>query len=130
MPESLPCPFCSLPSERVILSTPLALAFADGFPVSQGHTLIVPRRHVGSFFELDAQEREAVMGLLLQARQMLLRERKPDGFNVGLNDGIAAGQTVMHAHLHLIPRYAGDLPDPRGGVRWVMPARADYWSGR
>mgnify|MGYP003895511991 CR=1 FL=1 len=124
------CVFCTLPAARIRLSSPLALALDDGYPVSPGHMLIIPRRHVASFFELETAEREAMFALLDQCRATLLSERSPDGFNVGLNDGPAAGQTVLHVHLHLIPRYRGDLPDPRGGVRWVMPDKADYWSAR
>jgi diadenosine tetraphosphate (Ap4A) HIT family hydrolase len=71
-----------------------------------------------------------MLELLTRMRQMLLEERNPDGFNIGINDGVAAGQTVMHLHIHLIPRYAGDQPDPRGGVRWIFPEKADYWTSR
>jgi len=100
----------------------------DGFPISPGHTLVIPRRHIGSFFDIDKDERDSLIGLLDKAKQELLNEFQPDGFNIGINDGPAAGQTVPHLHIHLIPRYQGDLPDPRGGVRWVIPDKADYWS--
>ena len=123
-----PCPFCSLPADRQLLANDRAIAIRDGFPVSSGHTLIVPRRHVGSFFEVTDEERADLMQLLMQARHDLERESSPAGYNVGINDGPAAGQTVPHLHIHLIPRYAGDREDPRGGVRWVLPERADYWS--
>jgi diadenosine tetraphosphate (Ap4A) HIT family hydrolase len=119
-----------LSTERIQLATTLAVAFDDAFPVSPGHMLVIPRRHVASFFELEAAERAEMFGLLDQCREKVLKQRAPDGFNIGLNEGLAAGQTVMHTHLHLIPRYRGDLPDPRGGVRWVMPGKADYWSPR
>lgn len=99
----------------------------DGYPVSPGHTLILPRRHIGSFFEIDPVEREALLILLDEAKRRLEKEFHPDGFNIGINDGAAAGQTVPHLHIHLIPRYAGDQPDPRGGVRWVIPEKAKYW---
>jgi diadenosine tetraphosphate (Ap4A) HIT family hydrolase len=122
------CVFCSLPAARIRLSSPLALALDDAYPVSPGHMLIIPRRHVASFFDLENAEREAMLALLDQCRESLLAARQPDGFNLGLNDGPSAGQTVMHVHLHLIPRYRGDRADPRGGVRWVMPDKADYWS--
>ena len=123
-----PCPFCSLPADRQLLANDRAIAIRDGFPVSAGHTLIVPRRHVGSFFEVTDDERADLLQLLMQARHDLEREFRPAGYNVGINDGPAAGQTVPHLHIHLIPRYAGDREDPRGGVRWVLPERADYWS--
>lgn len=88
---------------------------------------MIPRRHVASFFELTAGERSAMLELLERARAAVDREHAPDGYNIGLNDGPAAGQTVMHAHMHLIPRYAGDTDDPRGGVRWIFPRKANYW---
>jgi len=124
------CVFCQLPAERIRHASPLALAFDDAFPISPGHMLIIPRRHVASFFELENAERDAMFKLLDDCRATLLSERAPDAFNLGLNDGPAAGQTVRHVHLHLIPRYQGDRTDPRGGVRWVIPEKADYWSAR
>jgi diadenosine tetraphosphate (Ap4A) HIT family hydrolase len=105
-----------------------AVAIRDGFPVSEGHTLIIPIRHIASLFEATVEEQAALLELLAQARQQLQEELKPDGFNIGINDGSAAGQTVMHLHIHLIPRYAGDQPDPRGGVRWIFPDKAAYWN--
>lgn len=122
------CPFCNLDPDRIILSNDYAVAIRDGFPVSEGHTLIIPKRHIASLFEATAEEQAALFDLLGQARQQLLDELKPDGFNIGINDGTAAGQTVMHLHMHLIPRYAGDQPDPRGGVRWIFPDKAAYWN--
>ena len=107
-----------------------AIAFFDGFPVTPGHSLIIPRRHITSFFEATKEEQAALFDLLGEMRQRLLAERNPDGFNIGINDGAAAGQTVMHLHMHLIPRYAGDTEDPRGGVRWIMPVKAPYWKKR
>lgn len=124
---SSPCPFCTLPAERIVLGNAAAMVIRDGFPVSLGHTLILPRRHVGSFFEVAPEDRNALLALLEGAKQQLDREFHPDGYNIGINDGSAAGQTVPHLHIHLIPRYAGDQPDPRGGVRWVIPEKAKYW---
>ena len=121
------CPFCSLPSERIIDSNELALVIRDGFPVSKGHTLIIPKRHLGSWFDTSADERTALFALLDQAKMTLDHEFKPDSFNIGINDGAAAGQTVPHLHIHLIPRYKGDQDDPRGGVRWIIPGKAKYW---
>ena len=124
------CPFCTLPPERVLGRNDHAVWIRDGYPVSPGHSLVIPVRHVGSFFDITADERAALLRLLDEAKAAATREFQPDGFNIGINDGPAAGQTVPHLHIHLIPRYAGDLPDPRGGVRWVIPAKADYWSTR
>lgn len=122
-----PCPFCDYDLSRPALSNEHALAIYDGFPISPGHALIIPKRHVASFFELTVEEQRAMLELLAEIRQKLLVERNPDGFNIGINDGAAAGQTVMHLHIHLIPRYAGDQLDPRGGVRWIFPDKAAYW---
>ena len=102
-------------------------AIRDAFPVSPGHTLLLPRRHVGSLFDLTVVEWVELGQLLAQVRTALQAEFRPDGFNVGINDGTAAGQTVMHLHVHLIPRYRGDRPDPRGGIRWIFPDKARYW---
>ena len=121
------CQFCSLPQSRVIDSSPLGLVIRDAFPISPGHTLIIPRRHVGSFFDLESDERAELLALLCQAKVVADKEFSPQGYNIGINDGAAAGQTVPHLHLHLIPRFEGDLPDPRGGVRWVIPEKAKYW---
>ena len=124
------CPFCTLPVVRIIDSNDHGMVVRDGFPISAGHTLVIPRRHIGSFFELTADERHGLLGLLDKAKEVLDAELRPDGFNIGINDGPAAGQTVPHLHIHLIPRYKGDLADPRGGVRWIIPEKADYWSKR
>lgn len=127
---SADCPFCSMPQERIVVSNLMGMVIRDGFPVSPGHTLIVPRRHVGSFFDIDAKERDALFDLLEEAKRRLDKEFRPAGYNVGVNDGAAAGQTVPHLHIHLIPRYEGDWEDPRGGIRWLFPDKADYWSNR
>jgi diadenosine tetraphosphate (Ap4A) HIT family hydrolase len=124
------CPFCQLPPERLVLANDLAIVIRDGYPVSPGHTLVIPRRHVGSFFEITDAERTAMLALLEQAKAGLDASHAPAGYNIGINDGPAAGQTVPHLHLHLIPRYAGDRADPRGGVRWIIPEKADYWSAK
>ena len=103
-----------------------AVAIRDKFPVSPGHTLIIPRRPVASIFELSETELLDCWRLLLAEKAHVEREYSPDGFNVGINVGECAGQTISHAHIHLIPRYKGDHPNPRGGVRGVIPGRADY----
>jgi diadenosine tetraphosphate (Ap4A) HIT family hydrolase len=120
------CQFCQLPRDRVIEYNDLAIALADAFPVSSGHTLVIPRRHVTDFFNLSPAEVEAIIDLLHQMRRRLVAELAPAGFNIGINVGSAAGQTVMHAHVHLIPRYSGDVPDPTGGVRNVIPGKGPY----
>ena len=122
------CPFCPPRAHEVLETHPLAVAITDSFPLTRGHALVVPRRHVPSFFELTVEERLAMVELLDRAKAVLDREHAPDGYNIGINDGVAAGQTVMHVHMHLIPRYKGDADDPRGGVRWIFPRKADYWS--
>jgi diadenosine tetraphosphate (Ap4A) HIT family hydrolase len=122
-----PCPFCTLSAERIVLANELAVVIRDAFPVSPGHTLIIPKRHVVSFFDVTGDEREAMLALLDSAKLGLDAAFHPDGYNIGINDGEAAGQTVPHLHLHLIPRYAGDREDPRGGVRWILPQKAKYW---
>ena len=127
---SKPCPFCTLPKERVIDSNHHGMVIRDGFPISPGHTLVIPNRHIGSFFELTPEERQSLLDLLDAAKLVLDSELKPDGYNIGINDGPSAGQTVPHLHIHLIPRYNGDQTDPRGGVRWIIPEKADYWSHR
>lgn len=122
-----PCPFCTLPAERIIDSNDLALVIRDGYPISPGHTLVIPKRHIGSWFEITQAEQQALLVLLEKAKTALETELKPDGYNIGINDGPTAGQTVPHLHMHLIPRYKGDQEDPRGGVRWIIPEKAKYW---
>jgi len=95
-------------------------------PVASGHLLIITRRHVADFFEATATERASLMALLLEAKAWLAREYAPDGFSVGVNIGLASGQTIPHVHVHLIPRYLGDTPNPRGGVRGVIPDKQTY----
>jgi len=114
-------------NSKIILDNDLAIAVYDGFPVTPGHGLIVPKRHIALFYEATREEQTAMLDLLAEMRLLLLKERNPDAFNISINDGAAAGQTVMHMHIHLIPRYAGDTDDPRGGVRWIMPEKAPYW---
>ena len=124
------CPFCKIRDEQCALATPVVRAFFDSFPISKGHTLVVPIAHVSSLYELTNEEQASVWLTVAKIRQRLQAEFDPDGFNIGVNDGPAAGQTVPHAHIHVIPRYAGDVEDPRGGIRWVLPSKANYWSGR
>lgn len=122
------CPFCTLNPTRIIASNIHAMAVLDGFPISLGHALIIPKRHIASIFEVTREERDSLFDLLEQVKIELQEKYNPNGFNIGINDGVAAGQTVMHLHIHLIPRYAGDQLDPRGGVRWMFPDKAVYWN--
>lgn len=125
------CPFCEIDHvthQSVVAYNPYAFAVRDLNPVSQGHTLIIPRRHVVSFFELTSEEQRAMLALLNQQHAVLVEEVSLLDCNVGINDGMAAGQTVAHCHMHLIPRFEGDVADPRGGIRWVIPDKADYWT--
>ena len=124
------CPFCTLTESRVRLQSALAVGVDDAYPVAPGHTLIVPRRHVGSYFQLNRDERAAMHELLDQAQSELRERLRPDAYTIGINDGPAAGQSIPHVHIHLIPRFHGDRDNPRGGVRWVLPDKADYWTGR
>ncbi len=122
------CQFCQLDLSQQLFSNDLAISIADGFPVSPGHTLIIPKRHFSSLFDATEEERGALWKLLDRTREHLMTQYCPDGFNIGINNGLAAGQTVMHLHIHLIPRYSGDTEDPRGGIRWIMPDKAPYWN--
>jgi diadenosine tetraphosphate (Ap4A) HIT family hydrolase len=126
-PTEKSCPFCTLPTERIIDSNVFGITIRDGFPVSPGHTLIIPKRHFGSWFESTDEEQIGLMELLTKAQKVLEKEFSPNGYNIGINDGPAAGQTVPHLHMHLIPRYKGDVEDPKGGVRWIIPEKAKYW---
>ena len=122
------CPFCQRMTDEVLVQNEVAAAFSDGFPVAIGHTLVVPKRHVSSVFDLTPAELTSVWALVAEVRARLSRKFMPDGFTVGINDGLAAGQTIAHGHVHVIPRRLGDVSDPRGGVRWVIPDKAAYWT--
>ena len=121
------CPFCCPVPEEIVLRNSLCYARYDRYPVSEGHLLIVPFRHVGDFFELTESERKAALELVWQTHAKLDSDLHPDGYNVGVNVGQTAGQTIMHAHIHVIPRYPGDVADPRGGIRFVIQHNAKYW---
>lgn len=121
--------FGQIERERILAEDELFIVARDKYPVSPGHTLIIVRRVVARFDQLTHQEKLRLLHWMDWGMQHLqgCLEPKPDGFNVGLNDGPTAGQTVPQLHMHLIPRYAGDVPDPRGGVRFVIPSKARYW---
>lgn len=121
------CPFCTLSRDREILfENASCLAFYDGYPVSPGHTLIIPKRHVASYFDLTDDERKDMNDVLLYVKSKIDERYHPDGYNIGVNVGEYAGQSVFHCHLHLIPRYKGDIPNPKGGVRGVIPSKQSY----
>jgi ATP adenylyltransferase len=121
------CPFCELPSARIVAENELALAFRDGFPVTEHHTLIIPKRHVSDYFDLFQPERNAMQALMEQQRALILQiDPSVTAFNVGINAGPDAGQTIFHCHIHLIPRRNRDVDEPRGGVRGVIPAKQQY----
>ena len=119
-------PFTQIPPSDWLVSNDLAFAIFDAYPVTEGHTLVIPRREVPTWFDATPDERRALMDLVDDVKPLLDERFQPDGYNVGINIGAAAGQTVMHLHVHLIPRYTGDVEDPRGGVRYVIPAKANY----
>ena len=121
------CIFCNLEKSRVERENNFALSFKDLYPVTEGHSLFIPKRHVQSFFDLEKNEKEAIFELLELEREALMeKDNLITGFNIGINDGSDAGQTVMHCHVHLIPRRKGDMDDPRGGVRGVIPEKQSY----
>lgn len=120
------CNFCT-PGSELLGANDLAVAIMAGYPVSPGHALIIPRRHEPDFFSLTAAEQTALIALVNPVRGVIVERFAPDAFNLGVNAGRAAGQTIQHVHLHVIPRYVGDVAEPRGGVRWVLPQTARYW---
>ena len=121
------CIFCNLDESRVEIENNLALSFKDLYPVTKGHSLVIPKRHAQSFFDLEKDEKKAILELLeLQKEKLTSQDKLITGFNIGINDGIDSGQTVMHCHVHLIPRRKGDMSDPRGGVRGVIPEKQSY----
>src|SRR3979411_138009 len=120
------CPFCWIDASRIAFSNDSVIAIWDGFPVSPGHLLIIPRRHTPAWPNLSSVEKAAIWAAIDQGQAAISERFRPDGFNVGFNESSAAGQTVLHFHLHIIPRYRGDVVDPRGGVRHVIPDKANY----
>ena len=130
-PDATTCPFCRLISGgEHLLESPagLVVALHDAFPLSPGHTLVVPRRHEPDLLGLTSDEVVELWCFALQLCREIKREYGADGLTVGVNAGAAAGQTIAHMHLHIVPRHVGDVPDPRGGIRWVLPDRAVYWN--
>ena len=121
------CLFCTIPAERIVASNDMAYAIRDGFPVTPLHTLVIPKRHVEDFFGLSEAELQACHDLLIQLRSSILAEdAEVEGFNIGMNAGRVAGQTIFHCHIHLIPRRRGDVENPRGGMRHIIPGKGFY----
>ncbi|KZY87398.1 hypothetical protein A3752_06760 [Oleiphilus sp. HI0081] len=117
------CPFCVLES---VIFTELVYARYDKFPVSKGHCLVIPKRHVETWFDMTKEEQQEAFELIDKVKAMLDEKYSPDGYNIGMNCGETAGQTIPHAHIHVIPRYKGDMDNPRGGVRGVIPEKQSY----
>lgn len=126
MEQEINCPFCSPAEGEKVLGSALCYARWDKFPVTEGHLLIIPNRHFADYFSATPDERVALWDLVEEAKKLLAGRFKPNGYNVGINVGAPAGQTVMHCHIHLIPRRTGDSDNPRGGVRAVISGKADY----
>jgi len=118
------CPFCN--PNKIILSNDLAYAIFDRYPVNEGHMLIIPRRHVKDFWTSAAPERRTINDLLEECKGYLDKKFEPDDYNIGVNCGEVAGQSIFHLHVHLISRYTGDIENPKGGVRGVIPSRRIY----
>jgi diadenosine tetraphosphate (Ap4A) HIT family hydrolase len=121
------CIFCDyLKNQKIIMENELAFAIYDTFPVNKGHVLVMPKRHFANFFDATTEEVSAFNDLLQKVKGLLDEELKPDGYNIGINIGEAAGQTIFHLHIHLIPRYNGDVENPRGGVRKIKKPLVEY----
>lgn len=122
------CLFCEWKNdkEKIVFENEMAFARFDGFAVSKGHLLVMTKRHCKDFFETTIEEKQAIFDLIDKAKQLIDNKFHPTGYNIGMNCGESAGQSVMHIHVHLIPRYDGDVENPRGGVRGVIPQKQDY----
>jgi diadenosine tetraphosphate (Ap4A) HIT family hydrolase len=125
-PDCLFCDFGNPERNSIIVETELAYARWDDFPASKGHAGVVPKRHVESYFDLSDDELLAIYGLSKQVKEIADAKYYPDAYNIGVNDGEAAGRTIHHCHVHLIPRYVGDVENPRGGVRHIIPGKGNY----
>ena len=120
------CPFCSPNEVDIVTKNQFCYAKWDKYPVSKGHLLIIPFRHVSSYFDTTHDEKKSIVKLIEACKTILDQQFSPDGYNIGVNVGEPAGQTVMHCHIHIIPRYIGDIENPRGGVRGVIPHKREY----
>ena len=128
MDNNNPCLFCDKENQKfkLIVENDFCVARWDANPVSKGHALIIPRKHILSFFDLKEDELVKMFSLMKEVKNVIQKEYNPDGFNIGINDGEAAGRTIHHLHIHLIPRYKGDVENPRGGVRHIIPGKGNY----
>jgi diadenosine tetraphosphate (Ap4A) HIT family hydrolase len=124
--EPVSCPFCNPFADDILAKNDLCYAKWDSYPVSKGHLLVIPFRHVADYFSLTVEEKQALFALIDDCKEMIEKNFRPAGYNIGFNVGEAAGQTVMHCHCHVIPRYVGDVKEPRGGVRGVVPGKRVY----
>jgi diadenosine tetraphosphate (Ap4A) HIT family hydrolase len=122
------CVFCEIIKENYVLENDFFYAIFDKYPVTEGHLLVIPKRHVETLFELNESERAELLAFVEQGKKKLDQQFSPVGFNFGVNQGESAGQTIPHLHLHIIPRYKGDMEDPEGGVRGVIPEKQKYKS--
>ena len=120
------CPFCNPSSEDIIIQNELCYARFDKFPVNKGHILIIPFRHFSNYFDATKDEKISIINLIDKAKVFLDKEFKPDGYNIGVNIGKYAGQTICHVHIHIIPRYKGDIDNTKGGIRGVIPSKRLY----
>ena len=120
------CIFCDISISAKFKNEFISI-IEDSHPISPGHLLIITKRHIETFFKTTQDEKIALLKGIEQAKNLIEKKLSPDGYNIGINDGKAAGQTVTHLHIHLIPRYDGDSKDPRGGIRWIFPDKAPYW---
>ena len=120
------CDFCNISTNRIIFDSESFFVIEDGYPVSAGHLLIILKEHKTDFFNLTNDEHSELNKMILKAKELIEKNHKPDGYNIGMNCGESAGQTVMHFHCHIIPRYKGDTENPRGGVRGAIPDKMDY----
>tara|TARA_B100000886_G_scaffold340207_1_gene308417 strand:+ start:858 stop:1235 length:378 start_codon:yes stop_codon:yes gene_type:complete len=121
------CIFCSLPESRIKKQTENFNVILDLYPISEGHTLIIPKKHIQFLRNLKENAITELFNLIIELQNEMIETYKCQDFNIGINEGILAGQTIQHLHIHIIPRYKGDIDDPRGGVRWIIPDKAKYW---
>ena len=126
MEPPMTCPFCNPVADEIVAKNDLCYARRDRYPVSRGHLLVIPFRHIPDFFSMTDEEKQALLALVDECKDVIEEEFSPAGYNIGFNVGVAAGQTVMHCHCHVIPRYVGDVKEPRGGIRGVILIKQDY----
>ncbi len=122
------CTFCHLGKERIFHEHELVAGIWDTYPLNPGHALLVPRRHIARWFDATPEEQAALTAAIDKAKTAIEEVHTPQGYNIGFNDQKAGGQSVPHLHIHVIPRYEGDVPNPKGGIRNIIPARAAYWN--